>query len=128
MKDEFDLTLPIPLKNGIVMVRVGQDVWTNVPAIVRHHSPTGYEWGYGGSGPADFALNVVETLLRLKGFKGPKTDDTWDKTEIFKASWALHQDFKSAFLLNMPEQGGVLSLDRVWGWIKNRIYFGDVPW
>ena len=28
------------------------------------HSPTGFEWGYGGSGPADLALNI---LLKATG-------------------------------------------------------------
>ncbi len=23
------------------------------------HSPSGFEWGYGGSGPADLALNIL---------------------------------------------------------------------
>ena len=26
---------------------------------VRNHSPTGFEWGYGGSGPAQLALALV---------------------------------------------------------------------
>ena len=32
---------------------------TNVPRIEVKHSPTGFNFGYGGSGPADFALNVM---------------------------------------------------------------------
>lgn len=41
-------------------------VWRNVPGEdatelplcleIRNHSPTGFEWGYGGSGPAQLAL------------------------------------------------------------------------
>ena len=34
-------------------------VRTNVPRREVKHSPTGYNFGYGGSGPADFALNVM---------------------------------------------------------------------
>lgn len=26
---------------------------------IPHHSPTGFEWGYGGSGPADLALAIL---------------------------------------------------------------------
>jgi len=29
------------------------------PQQIVEHSPTGYEWGYGGSGPADLALNIL---------------------------------------------------------------------
>lgn len=27
---------------------------------VRNHSPTGFAWGYGGSGPAQLALAVLQ--------------------------------------------------------------------
>lgn len=29
-----------------------------LPHVVRH-SPTGFEWGYGGSGPADLAYSIL---------------------------------------------------------------------
>ncbi len=32
---------------------------TNVKRSIYKHSPTGYNFGYGGSGPADFALNLL---------------------------------------------------------------------
>jgi hypothetical protein len=35
----------------------------NVPRRHVHHSPTGWEWGYGGSGPSDFALNVLALFV-----------------------------------------------------------------
>ena len=34
-------------------------VRTNVPRFEYRHSPTGFNFGYGGSGPADFALNTL---------------------------------------------------------------------
>jgi hypothetical protein len=34
-------------------------VRTNVPHTIKKHSPTGFNFGYGGSGPADFALNTL---------------------------------------------------------------------
>jgi hypothetical protein len=30
---------------------------------LRRHSPTGFEWGYGGSGPAQLALALAADLL-----------------------------------------------------------------
>jgi hypothetical protein len=30
---------------------------------LRNHSPTGFEWGYGGSGPAQLALALVADVL-----------------------------------------------------------------
>ena len=39
---------------------------------VECHSPTGYEWGYGGSGPADLALSILcdRIGMRLVGPRG----------------------------------------------------------
>lgn len=51
------------------------------------HSPTGFGWGYGGSGPADLALNMLyDYLLRTK-HKGAR-DLALD----------LHQSFKWGFI------------------------------
>ncbi len=50
-----------------------------------NHSPDGFNWGYGGSGPAQLALAI---LLEL----------TDRQTAI---SW--HQDFKWGFVARLPE-------------------------
>jgi len=55
---------------------------------LRNHSPTGFEWGYGGSGPAQLALAMLlevaspEVALRwYQRFKSETvarlTDDRW---------------------------------------------------
>ena len=36
----------------------GQPV-VNVSHMIVRHSPDGFEWGYGGSGPSDLALNIL---------------------------------------------------------------------
>jgi hypothetical protein len=53
---------------------------TNVQRIETRHSPTGFNFGYGGSGPADTALNVCLMFT--------------DKGTANK----IHQDFKREFL------------------------------
>jgi hypothetical protein len=40
----------------VVVVVDGDAVLLNPRWDVRNHSPDGYEWGYGGSGPAQLAL------------------------------------------------------------------------
>ena len=35
----------------------------NPRRALRNHSPTGFEWGYGGSGPAQLALAIVAEHL-----------------------------------------------------------------
>ncbi len=51
---------------------------------VRNHSPTGFNWGYGGSGPAQFAL----ALLLL--YVGPET------------AQAYYQDIKFGWIAGLP--------------------------
>ena len=69
--------------------------------IVRH-SPTGLEFGYGGSGPADCAANVLALILPLK------------------EAWRLHQELKSAFVARLPRDGGVIEMADVRAWVESR--------
>ena len=64
------------------------------------HSPAGFEWGYGGSGPAELALNI---LLEATG-EGD-----------FAAEH--HQAFKWAFMARMPFAGGKIEAARISEWI-----------
>jgi hypothetical protein len=66
----------------------------------RVHSPTGYEWGYGGSGPADLALNILALFL-----------EPWD-------AWWLHQSFKFAHIGTLNPKGDTLSVARIRSWIE----------
>ena len=93
--DEF-LDQP-PMRERIVAVRTAdQSLLTNVPHLVVHHSPLGYEWGYGGSGPSDFALNIAENMLRLMDHEGPLMEGrTFDRYRLFRAAWELHQPLKA---------------------------------
>ena len=71
----------------------------SVPHAARH-SPTGIEWGYGGSGPADLALSVLLAL-----------------TEEQTAN-ALYQRFKQEVVAAVPEAGGVLRAADVRRWVE----------
>lgn len=74
-------------------------VWTNVPRVHVYHSPTGFEWGYSGSGPADLALNIVSMFV--PGF------------------WAmyLHQQFKEVFIALIPREGGQIHTFEILVWL-----------
>ena len=50
-----------------------------------NHSPTGFEWGYGGSGPAQLALALLVDCL-----------------EDEEQAIALHQEFKFAIVAKLP--------------------------
>jgi hypothetical protein len=47
--------------NFVFVSENGQDVPLdlNVSLKVRNHSPTGFNWGYGGSGPHQLALGIL---------------------------------------------------------------------
>lgn len=52
-------------QNGTHVRRIRQGKVTQLPprADLRNHSPTGFEWGYGGSGPAQLALALASDVL-----------------------------------------------------------------
>ena len=97
------LTEP-PLTEALVCERRADGLHTNVPCVVRHHSTAGFEWGYGGSGPADLALNACEALLGELGWQGERMT-CFDGT-CFAAAWMMHQDFKRRFVAALPYGGG----------------------
>lgn len=92
-------------------------------ARVVHHSPSGYEWGYGGSGPADLALNILHAFCLNHGGTNPSVK--LYKGRTFKLAWRLHQRFKHDFLAAMPQEGGVIDWDAVSQWVKEKIQKGQ---
>jgi hypothetical protein len=68
---------------------------------INNHSPDGFEWGYGGSGPAQFALAILLDL----------TDDG-DLAE------SLHQEFKRRFVATAPKEGFRLAEEAIRAWIS----------
>jgi hypothetical protein len=122
-KADFDDTfIDEPLDEFVIMYRDSNGVSTNVPHIVLHHSDRGYEWGSIGAGPADFALNIVENLLRQIGYVGPTMIDTWSKNTVFVKSWELHQEFLADIVAEMPFEGGMLFVNELIIWVKGRSY------
>ena len=67
---------------------------------IRNHSPDGFAWGYGGSGPAQLALAI---LLKF-------TDR--------KKAIGLYQAFKWDIISKLPRGSFELSIERVEEWIN----------
>ena len=113
-----DVMLPFdPVTKDIICSRddnnqVGFNIY---PAIV-HHSPSGFEWGYGGSGPADFALNILEHFMRERGEAATML---LGKQKICPMSWRLHQDFKWEHIATLPREGGIIKGDTIRKWIEH---------
>lgn len=70
-----------------------QEVW--------NHSPDGFAWGYGGSGPAQLALAI---LLRVTGNNDVAVE--------------LHQQFKNEFVALWPQEGDGEYDIPVAAWVK----------
>jgi hypothetical protein len=65
-----------------------------------NHSPTGFEWGYGGSGPAQTALAILADYM----------DN--DMTAI-----GLHQKFKWDFIARAPHKGFSITGQQIKAWL-----------
>ena len=76
---------------------------SNVPHKWKYHSPTGFEWGYGGSGPSDLALNILGIFL----------DPYW--------AYKWHQEFKRWFIEGIPHEGGTIPKVQIIAWIEKKI-------
>ena len=86
--------------NAYTGVRTKAGCWVRTPDLsslplrldLQCHSPTGFEWGYGGSGPAQLALALLahcmddETALRFyheftrKVIAALPRDNPWEMT------------------------------------------------
>lgn len=73
-----------------------------LPHVVRH-SPTGLEWGYGGSGPADLALSIMAHINEVQG-----------------VSVSLYQTFKMDVVSGLDRDGFQLHASDVREWLSKR--------
>jgi len=98
---------PKPQKiKGLFDVKLGRNAdgtaKANVPHAIVRHSPDGFEWGYGGSGPAELALNILSTMIgKESAEKG-----------------GLYQKFKFEFLAGLPFDGGTIKATDIEEWLK----------
>lgn len=95
--DPDDVVLCRALDGTARAVRRGRPL----PHAVRH-SPTGFEWGYGGSGPADLARSI---LLQFA-----------DEATVER----LYQAFKAEVVAAVPQAGGVICASDVRAWLASK--------
>lgn len=95
----------------IGMRGTGGEVWVDKGSFAltpdksfryRNHSPDGFEWGYGGSGPAQLALAI---LLEETG-----PDE----------ACSYYQTFKFQIVAAFPKQGWELSSQQVQNWLEKQ--------
>lgn len=68
---------------------------------VENHSPTGFDWGYAGSGPAQLAL----ALLLESGLAQEE-------------ALCLHQAFKFAVVSKLRKSGWLLTTEKIRDWAR----------
>lgn len=94
-------------------------VWVNgdrpLPQVI-HHSPTGFEWGYGGSGPADLALSILALVIGEEG----ETVRIFEGRTCGAQAWQLHQLFKREVVAGFAHEAWSLSVGQVRQWMANR--------
>ncbi len=101
--DHF-LTDP-PLAERLVLRRIGNEVWTNVPHYAVRHSPSGFEWGYAGSGPSDLALNLAEAIIRIAKIDGGGPSTCY-LGEVSGMAADVHQALKRGFVAMVDQEAG----------------------
>ena len=83
----------------IVYLRVTDDngiiTYDGVLKHVERHSPDGFQWGYGGSGPAQLAYAILRRYFELEQEKEPR-----------RLARELYQDFKRDIIA--PNKGANL--------------------
>lgn len=75
---------------------------------LRNHSPTGFEWGYGGSGPAQLALAILSDHLGNE------------------KALTLYQQFKEEVITVLPYERWTLRADEIDRAVENIIRDGEL--
>lgn len=69
---------------------------------VMNKSPTGFGWGYGGSGPAQLAFALLAAVIGVKAAQSP----------------AMFQRFKAAVIQNLDQRSGwTLTEKQIRDWV-----------
>lgn len=95
------------IRHDIVFSRRHGEPHIDCPWTVIYHSPAGMEWGYAGSGPADFALNILNAYIP-PGADG-KPPVKMSQGFASQTAVELHQDFKFIHVATKPSDGGVIT-------------------
>ena len=84
----------------VKVVRIRNGVQEPLRHLV-HHSPDGFNWGYGGSGPADLARSIIGDVL---GTTDPEPE--------------IYQEFKRDFIAGLYQNQWEIPLVNIELWLK----------
>jgi hypothetical protein len=100
--DIAEIVLSREAGEPLVSVRYTDGRTAPLPHRLVVHSPTGFAWGYGGSGPADLALNILALFA-------PDP-----------VAAQHHHDFKWEWIAAVPFAGATLSAPAIRAWLARR--------
>jgi len=115
--------LDIPFEGTVILTRslavghFGASVLTNVPRTCISGSPTGHEYGYGGSGPSDLALDILNQFFPPKGK---------DRVKCFVGdcsaiAWEWRRPFGNRFIFGLEQQSDhAIPLGDILNWFANQ--------
>jgi len=119
--------LSLSTYGAVLFASSGGNYFTNVPASVIHHSPTGFSWGYEGSGPADLALNILEFAVKYLNAEGDGWPVSVHSGKCSAKAWRYHQEFKRQYIAAVPEIGGVIPWIEIKNWLVASMDNNPVP-
>ena len=91
----------IRASNGVLVTIDGKELPMRLD--LRNHSPTGFEWGYAGSGPAQLALAIM-------------ADFTDDETAL-----NLYQRFKEDIICSLGSSNWEIKAPTLHEWVRQAL-------
>lgn len=96
---------------GEVSVVVQTETDTQALRLYGVHSPSGFEWGYGGSGPSELAYCILADLMGLRYAQMQHMQFKWDVTaKLPHDAWRLTEAEVRAWVAEHPEDEHYLSV------------------
>ena len=92
-------------KDGCHVFENGRKIELEPSLSLRNHSPTGFEWGYRGSGPHQLALAIL-----------------LDFTNNEIRAMQYYNQFVDEFVVDFAQDGFVLTEAELAIWIKKKIF------
>lgn len=92
---------------------------------IAHHSPTGFEMGYAGSGPADLALALLAENLDVEDRRPEAFHRPLGVIEpAAELAWSAHEQFKVDHIATAPPEGLTLTSGEIAAWLLGWLHGG----
>jgi len=91
-----------PIEQGVILNRYPTEIATNVEHNIVYHSPTGFEWGYNGSGPTELSLNLAELVVQKAKLVTP------NGVHCTELAWHAKHAIKELLVSLAPEKGALI--------------------